>query len=54
MATKSKTQKDSDYSVRLSLDIRGRDLSTSWPWFVALIAILASSPLVKQLVEKVF
>lgn len=43
---------ESNFSVKLSLDLRGRQKSSSWPWFVAVLLTLVGSSFLWRLIEK--
>ena len=46
-------EQDSDYSIRLSLDIRGREKPVVWPWVVVILtALLVSSPFLGRFLDK--
>lgn len=41
-----------DYSVRLTLDIRGRERAPVWPWVVVLVAMILGSPFLGRLMDR--
>lgn len=44
---------ESDYSIRLSLDIRGREKPTVWPWvIVVLVTLVVGSPFLGRLIDR--